>query len=150
MAPKRATFLCYGDDDICRDTRKLIEESGVILTSRDMQKDPLSEAELDRLVGTLSIAHFVNTLAPAFAKIGWDKGLPSRDEVIAAMAADYTLIRRPIVKASRLITIGADKKRITEMLQVGQSAIENVPQPRQPHRNSNSKKGHRSPSRSSR
>ncbi len=153
MAPKRAMFLCYGDDEVCRDTQKFIEDSGVIVDSRDIEKNPLSEAELDRLVGTLSIGHFINTMAPAYTKNGWDKSLPTREEAIEAMVQDHTLIRRPIIKASRLITIGSDKKRITEMLQVGQCAIENVPQPRQAHRSSNNnsnKKGHRAPSRSPR
>jgi arsenate reductase-like glutaredoxin family protein len=150
MAAKRATFLCYGDDDICRDTQKFIRDAGVIVDARDMAKNPLSEIEIDSLIGTLNISHFVNKLSPAYEKNGWDKGLPSRTETIAGMAADHTLIRRPIVKASRLITIGADQKRIGEMLQLGRPNNENLEQMRPPHRSSG-KKGHRmSSSRSSR
>lgn len=143
MAPKRATFLCYGNDDICGDVRKFIEEAGVIIDARDLAENPLTEVELDRLVGTLNVAHFVNSLAPAYAKMGWDKGLPSREEVIEAMAKDHTLIRRPIVKSSRLITIGADKKRISDMLQLGQSNNDAPENPRPSQKGSNNRRSHK-------
>jgi len=141
MAPKRATFLCYGDDELCAETRKFIEEAGVIIDMRDIGKDPLSEDEIDRLVGTLSIIHFINPLSKAYAKNGWDQKAPERREAIEAMAKDYTLIRRPIIKAARLVTIGADKQRIGEMLLLNRPNNE-LPEPtRQPQRNH--KKGQR-------
>lgn len=117
MPLKRAEFLCYGDDGVCSDIRKFIEESGVILTVRDIAREPLDEIELRRLIGTLSVGHFLNPMSPAYSDRGFDQNSPDREEAIRAMAEDYTLIRRPIIRSTRLITIGSDKKRISEMVQ---------------------------------
>jgi arsenate reductase-like glutaredoxin family protein len=141
MAPKRATFLCYGEDAMCAETCKFIEDAGVILEKRDIGKNPLSEDELDTLVGTLNISHFINSLSEAYSKTGWDKTPPNRQEIIEAMAKDYTLIRRPIVMVSRLVTIGADKKRIGEMLQLNRQ--NDMPDPARPPLRSGHKKGQR-------
>lgn len=119
MAPRHAKFLTYGDDDICNATRKFIEDAGVILHVRDIEKDPLSEEELHRLVGYLQVGHFLNRLSPAYEKFKLD-GMenPDREQVIKLMAKDHTLIRRPIVISTRLKTIGCDKKKIADMLQI--------------------------------
>lgn len=117
MPLKRAEFLCYGDDNVCGDIRRFVEESGVILAVRDIGREPLDEQELRRLIGTLSVNHFLNPMSPSFGDRGFDKNAPDRDEAIQAMAEDYTLIRRPIIRSTRLITIGSDKKRISEMVQ---------------------------------
>jgi len=142
MAPRRATFFCYGDDGLCQETCKFIEDAGVILEKHDIGKDPLSEDDLDRLIGTLSISHFINPASPAYTKLGWDKTAPDRREAIEAMARDYTLIRRPIIRASRLVTIGADKKRIGEMLQLNRPNNEG-PEPMRVPQRSGHKKGQR-------
>jgi len=116
MPSQRVLFLCYGEDNVCSETVKYIEEFGVTVIVRDLSKNPMSEPELERLIGNLEINHFVNTLSESYEKNGWDKERPSRSEMIKSMAADCTLIRRPIIKSSRLITIGLDKSKISEML----------------------------------
>jgi len=118
MPPKRATFISYGEDESCTQTRKFIEDSGVLLTFRDLEKRPFSEREVANLVGHLDIRHFLNKASDSYLGKGLDKGLPDRQEVIKMMAVDYTLLRKPIIKASRLITIGCDQKRISELLQL--------------------------------
>jgi len=130
MAPKRAQFLCYGDDGICIEVMKFIQDAGVILDVRDIGKDPLSEEELYKLVGHLQITHFLNTLSDAYTKYRFDKRLPEREEIIRLMAKDHTLIRKPIIKSSRLLTVGCDRRKIAEMLQISpngqQGAEDNV------------------------
>ncbi|HWR83386.1 MAG TPA: ArsC/Spx/MgsR family protein [Candidatus Deferrimicrobium sp.] len=119
MAPKRAQYLTYGEDDICAETRKFIEGAGVLLDVRDMSKHPLSEYELSTLIGHMEITHFLNPLSDSYEKFRLDKHLPSREDIIRLMAKDHTLIRRPIIRAARLITVGCDKRKISEMLQIG-------------------------------
>jgi len=118
MAPKRATFISWGSDASCVETKKFIEESGVLLTIRDLSKDPLTKDELSFLIGYLDISHFLDRNSKAYADNKLDKSLPPRKEVIEMMANDYTLIRRPIIRSARLITIGCDKKKISQMLQL--------------------------------
>ena len=118
MAPKRALLYCYGNDDECSQIKKLIEDAGVILETRDIGKNPLSEEELSQLIGHLEITHFINTLSEAYAQLHLDGSRPDREQIIGLMAKDHTLIRRPIVKSARLVTIGRDQRRISEMLQI--------------------------------
>jgi arsenate reductase-like glutaredoxin family protein len=118
MAPKRALYLTYGNDGLCSETKKFIEDAGVLLEVRDIGKDPLSEEELTKLIGHLEITHFLNTLSESYTKYRLDKNLPSRDQIIKLMAKDHTLLRRPIVKSARLLTIGCDKRKIADMLQI--------------------------------
>ena len=124
MAPKRATLLTYGNDEKCGETRKFIEDAGVLLKVRDIGKEPLSRDELAAMIGYLDISHFLNSLSPAFKKNRLDEGSLDRSRVLDLMASDHTLIRRPIVKTVRLTTVGCDKKKIADMLQLSANGSE--------------------------
>ncbi len=130
MAPRRARMYSTGEDTRCAEVRKFIEDSGVLLEVRDVIRDPLSKNELSRLIGHLNIEHFLNKLSESYLKHKLDENLPPREEVLQMMADDPTLLRRPIVESSRLITVGCDKRKIAEMLQIssnGNQASNNQP-----------------------
>jgi arsenate reductase-like glutaredoxin family protein len=118
MAPRRAKFISYGTDQQCDETKRFIEDSGILLDVREIDKDPFTVRELENLMGHLSVSHFLNTVAASYTKHGLDKRLPDRQDIIKLMVSDHTLIRRPIIKAARLITVGCDKKKISQMLQL--------------------------------
>ena len=135
MAPKRAQFLTYGDDERCHDTRRFIEDAGVMLDVRDIAEDPLSVHELDRLIGYWDISHFLNRMSDAYTKHGLDKKLPDRDELLDLIAKDHTLLRIPIVKSARLMTVGCDRAKISEMLQISHNGDRSADTPRRRNRN---------------
>ncbi|MEW6411788.1 MAG: ArsC/Spx/MgsR family protein [Candidatus Zixiibacteriota bacterium] len=118
MAPKRAKFYTYGEDAVCVETQEFIENAGVILEVRDIEKNPLTLDELNHLFRFINIKHFLNTFSEAYSKYRLDHVMPPREKVIELMAQDHTLIRRPIIQASRLLTVGCDRKKISEMLQI--------------------------------
>lgn len=118
MAPKRATFISYGTEDKCLETRRFIENAGIILEVRDLLKQPFTEDEAFRLLGNWDLMMFLNPASEAFEKHGLDQKMPDRHEVARLIAADPTLLRRPIIKNARLMTIGCDKRKISEMLQI--------------------------------
>jgi arsenate reductase-like glutaredoxin family protein len=118
MAPKTAKFYSYGDDSACGEVRKFIQDAGVLLDVRDISKDPFTEDELNRLIGHINIHHFLNPLSDSFGKNNMDDSLPSRPELLKLMAEDYTLLRRPIIKTARLMTVGCDKRKVAEILQI--------------------------------
>ncbi|MEA3296250.1 MAG: ArsC/Spx/MgsR family protein [candidate division Zixibacteria bacterium] len=129
MVAKRALLLCHGNNETCADVRRFIEGAGVMLEVRDIAENQMTEEELNQIFGYVEISHFINTMSSAYKKSGLDKNIPSRDEVIKLMAEDYTLIRCPIVKSSRLLTVGSDKRKIADMLQInadGQAAQEPI------------------------
>ncbi len=118
MVPKVAKFFTYGDDSTCGEVRKFIQDAGILLDVRDISQSPFTEDELNRLIGHINIHHFLNPLSDSFGKHNLDETLPSRSELLKLMALDYTLLRRPIIKTARLMTIGCDKKKISEILQI--------------------------------
>lgn len=116
MSFKRAIFITYGNDELCAETKKFIEDAGVLLNFRDIGKNPLTEEELSDLIGNLKITHFLNAMSDSYTKYRLDKHTPERGQLIKLMAQDHTLLRRPIVKSSRLLTVGCDKRKIAAML----------------------------------
>jgi arsenate reductase-like glutaredoxin family protein len=134
--------MSYGNDEACAETRKFVEDGGVILQVRDIEKEPLSADELFALIGHLRIDHFLNKSAASYTEHRLDKSLPPREEIIKLMAQDHTLLRRPIIKSSRLITVGCDKRKIAEMLQLSNNGDGSVEDPPQPKNHRGNKKAH--------
>ncbi len=135
MALKRADYMTYGDDRQCDEIREFIEKAGVLLIVRDMKTNPLTVRELDQLFGHIPLTHFLDMTSPSFKKHGLDNGLPDRDTLLKLMAEDPALIRRPIIRTTRLLTVGSDREKISQMLQLGESANgNNVTNLRQPQR----------------
>jgi arsenate reductase-like glutaredoxin family protein len=118
MVPKRAKFFMFGNDERCEEVRKFIENAGVLLDARDLKIDPLTKAEARDLVGYLHIEHFVNKVSPYYAKSGIEDVINDRDKVIDIIIKEQSLLKVPIVQSARLITIGCDKGKITEMLRL--------------------------------
>lgn len=126
MAPKRAKFYSYGQDSLCAEVKEFIEKAGVILDVRDIEKEPLSVGEITRLFKHINIRHFLNTISDAYTTYRLDKNLPPREKIIELMAQDHSLIRRPIVQTARLLTVGCDRRKIAEMLQISASGNDSM------------------------
>ncbi|RME19107.1 MAG: hypothetical protein D6800_14725 [Candidatus Zixiibacteriota bacterium] len=118
MPQRRVKYYSYDEDDQCADIRRFIEEGGLILELRDLGKQPLNKDELAAMFGHINLEHFLNKNAKSYRKHGLDKGLPPRDELLALIAEDNTLLRRPIIRTTRLITVGCDKDNLARMLQL--------------------------------
>lgn len=118
MAPKRATFYTFGNDTVCDDAKKFVEDAGVLLTVRNLEENPLSVRELKDLIGHIDVKHFLNTAMPEYAKMKIDEKLSNRIELFEIISENNCLLRRPIVRTVRLVTIGCDKQKLAEMLQI--------------------------------
>lgn len=118
MAVKYAKYISYGNDEQCIEMIKFIEEAGVKLEVRDMEKQPLSADELATMLGHLEARHFLNPASDSFEKHKLAENMPPRHELVKLIAEDYTLLKRPIIKTARLLTVGCDKQKISEMLRL--------------------------------
>lgn len=119
MAQKRAAFLTYGADPGAGEIRRWIEDAGVILDVRDIEKQPLTEGEIERMIGFLELNHFLNPMSKSYRLIEVNgNGRPDRRKIAKLIADDFTLLRRPIIRTNRLLTIGTDRRKIAEMLQI--------------------------------
>jgi regulatory protein spx len=118
MPLSRAQFISYGKDAQCLETQRFIEEAGIVLDIRDIEKEPLTEEEVAGIVAYFDLRHFLNPFSKTYEKRGLDRTLPKREEIFKMIAEDHTLLRRPIIRTARLVTVGFDKKAISNMLQI--------------------------------
>ena len=124
MAPKRATFLTFGSDSVCEETKKFIEDNGVLLTIRDLSKEPLTYTELKKMIGHIKFSHFINTRTPEYDKMNLDS-IDDREQILNILAENNSLLLKPIIRTPRLTTIGCNKKKISEMLQLTGNGSDN-------------------------
>lgn len=121
MPQKTATFMMCGKDDGTDEIRKFIKDAGVQLTVRNLEDNPLSAEELDQLIGHNPLTYFINQATPEFSELGLDKQMPERKELLSLMAKNPGLVRCPIVKSLRLITVASSIAKVAEMLQISRN-----------------------------
>ena len=85
-------------------------ELGAELESRDLDKERLTEAELDELIGERDHKDFLNTRNELFRTRKMKEHPPSRPEAIQLMAKEPNLIRRPVVIRGSQIVLGFDEE----------------------------------------
>jgi arsenate reductase-like glutaredoxin family protein len=91
-------------------------EHGAELDSRDLDKKPLSEAELDQLIGTRDYKRFLNQRNELFRTKNMGEKPPTRAEAIKFMAKVPNLIRRPVVIRGLEIVLGYDEEAFKRLL----------------------------------
>jgi arsenate reductase (glutaredoxin) len=89
---------------------------GAELESRDLDKNPLSEAELDELVGKRDYKQFLNQRNELYRTRNMKEKPPSRTESIKFMAKTPNLIRRPVVIRGDQIVLGYDEEAFKKLL----------------------------------
>jgi len=77
--------------------------------SRDLDKQPLSESELDKLIGNRDHKLFLNTRNDLYRERNMGEKPPTRPEAIKLMSKTPNLIRRPLLVSGSQIIIGFDE-----------------------------------------
>lgn len=121
MAQKPATYMTFGTDESDQEILKYIKEAGVSLIVRDIKEQPLSVEELDTLFGHNPLTYFINQAADEYSKLGLDKKVPERAEMLKLLAEHPELLRHPIIKTVRLLTVGSNKDMIAQILQINRN-----------------------------
>ena len=86
------------------------------LEERDLGKQPLSEAELDTLIGNRSHLDYLNTKNELYRARNMKQNPPSREQAIRLMAKEPNLIRRPILRRGNQWVFGFDAERFQSIL----------------------------------
>jgi len=89
---------------------------GAELESRDLDKERLTEAELDELIGERDHREFLNTRNELYRTRKMKEHPPSRAEAIKLMAKEPNLIRRPIVLQGSQMILGFDEDAYKKLL----------------------------------
>ena len=85
------------------------------LELRDLGKQPLSEAELEALIGARDYLLFLNPRNELYRAREMKRKPPSRAEAIKLMSKNPNLIRRPIVVAGKKLVIGYDEEALESL-----------------------------------
>ena len=91
-------------------------EHGAELDSRDLDKERLSEAELDKLIGARDYKQFLNPRNELYRTRNRKEKPPTRAEAIKLMAKVPNLIRRPVVIRGAEIVLGFDEEAFKKLL----------------------------------
>jgi len=87
---------------------------------RELSAQPLSVAELDKLIGKRDYKEFLNTRNELYRERNMKENLPSRADALELISKNPNLIRRPILivgsKLSPKVLLGFDEKAWKEAL----------------------------------
>ena len=91
-------------------------ELGAELESRDLDKQPLSEKELNDLIGDRDYKLFLNPRNELYRERDIARKTPSREEAIRLMSKNPNLIKRPLVVRGDQLVIGLDVTAYMKLL----------------------------------
>ena len=114
-AGKKARFLHKPNCTTCRKARSFMEKRGFQLYFRDLAKDKLSSAELEKLIGRHDYTDFLNSRNELFRRKKMKENPPSRRDAVRMMAKEPNLIRRPVVVAGGRVVLGFDEKGLARL-----------------------------------
>jgi len=89
---------------------------GAELESRDLDKQRLTEAELEELIGNRDYKEFLNTRNALYRVRKMQDHPPSRAEAIKLMAKEPNLIRRPVVIRGAQMVLGFDEQAYRKLV----------------------------------
>jgi Spx/MgsR family transcriptional regulator len=114
-AGAKVRFLHKPNCTTCRKARSFMERHGFQLYFRDLAKDKLSSAELEKLIGPRDHTQFLNPRNELYRRKHMKDDPPSRSEAIRMMAKEPNLIRRPVIVGGGRVVIGFDRNGIAKL-----------------------------------
>jgi Spx/MgsR family transcriptional regulator len=109
MATSKIAFYQKPTCTTCRKAKALLQELKIEFTSRDLDRERMSETELDQLIGQRDYKGFLNTRNELYRSRNMAEKPPSRAEALKLMAKEPNLIRRPLLVNGSQIIIGFDE-----------------------------------------
>ena len=91
-------------------------ELGAELESRDLDKERLTETELEELIGSRDYREFLNPRNELYRTRNMIEHPPSRAEAIKLLAKEPNLIRRPVVIRGAQIILGFDEEAYRKLV----------------------------------
>lgn len=91
---------------------------GLPFDSRDLDKQPLSTAELETLIGARDYKDFLNPRNALYRERGMAQKPPSRPDALKLMSQNPNLIRRPLLVYGSQILIGFDETAYRNLAKV--------------------------------
>jgi len=103
-------FICYPKCSTCMKAKKYLDDKGVAYELRDIKVQNPSAAELARWqsISGMPMRKFFNTSGLLYKSMGLKDKLPgmSEDEMLALLASDGMLVKRPLLVSDDLVLLG--------------------------------------------
>jgi arsenate reductase-like glutaredoxin family protein len=93
-----------------------LQKAGAELEFRDLNKERLTVAELDNLIGGRDYKQFLNPRNDLYRSRDMGRHPPSRAEALKLMAREPNLIRRPVVIRGQTIVLGYDEEALKKLV----------------------------------
>ena len=104
------TFLCYPKCSTCQKAQKWLDDQGIAYLFRDIKTENPTAEELTRwhAKSGLPLRKFFNTSGLLYKSLALKDKLPTttEEEMIALLASDGMLVKRPLVIGEDFILIG--------------------------------------------
>ena len=101
----------------CRKAKAYLQHLGADLETRNLDKDRLSETELDQMIGDRDYKTFLSARNELYRTRKMGENPPSRKEAIQLMAKEPNLIRRPVVIRGNQVILGYDEDAYKKLLE---------------------------------
>jgi len=116
MAKTKVRFLQKPTCTTCRKAKDFLEHLGADFELRSLDAEPLSEAELDQLIGARDYKKFLNPRNELYREHNMSEKPPTRAQAIKLMAKTPNLIRRPVVVRGEDIVLGFDETALKNLM----------------------------------
>jgi len=116
MTKKTVRFLQKPTCTTCRKAKELLGKLGADFQLRSLDEDPLSEEELDALIGVRDYKQFLNPRNELYRARNMKVHPPTRAQAIKLMARTPNLIRRPVVVHGEQVIVGFDEEAFQKLL----------------------------------
>lgn len=94
-----------------------MRDTGADVEERNYSKQPLTRAEIERVVRAAGgVAAVLNTRHEIAKANGWKERPPAEAEFVAAAERDNNLLRRPVLIAGDGVVVGKDEAAIRALL----------------------------------
>lgn len=112
---KVVKFLHKPTCTTCRKARQYMERRGFQLYFRDLAKERLSAAELEKLIGKRDYTDYLNPRNEVFRRKKMKEKPPTRKEAVRLMTKEPNLIRRPVIVSGKRVVVGFDKEALAKL-----------------------------------
>ena len=93
-----------------------MQAKGAVLEEREYGKNPLTENELNEIIGDRPVADFLNTRTPLYRERNMKSRPPSKEEAIKLMLKDQNLLKRPVVIKGKKKIAGFNEAELKSLL----------------------------------
>jgi len=102
-----------------RAAERFFKERGVKIQSIDLKQKPMAPGEIRRFIEKFTLTGLLDTESKSYLDADLKYLKVSDSELLGKMEADPKLLRLPLVRASKLISIGHDEASWKEMAAKG-------------------------------